>query len=165
MVDTVRCESELDLTDDFFRKLLLGAIDRLIDEEDQKQQQHPSSPVQPDIINNIPPNPYVAAQYNTLPVRSASGRTNISRTFSESDTVPPSRGYSFPVDSPLEPLQEVPSRDDAAAGGRPVPMLRSRQGTLRTGQAVEDRYTTAPLPQQQVGRTGTWASLRSLGRR
>ena len=31
MVDTIKCQSELDLTDDFFEKLLLGAIDTRMD--------------------------------------------------------------------------------------------------------------------------------------
>ncbi len=31
MVDTIKCESELDLTEDFYEKLLLGAIDKRLD--------------------------------------------------------------------------------------------------------------------------------------
>ena len=34
MVDTIKCQSELDLTQDFFQKLLLGAIDK---REDNKK--------------------------------------------------------------------------------------------------------------------------------
>lgn len=34
MVDTVKCQSEADLTEPFFRKLLLGAIDKTIDQQE-----------------------------------------------------------------------------------------------------------------------------------
>lgn len=34
MVDTVRCQTEADLTERFFKKLLLGAIDKAVDHEE-----------------------------------------------------------------------------------------------------------------------------------
>lgn len=34
MVDTVKCQTEADLTEPFFRKLLLGAIDKIVDHQE-----------------------------------------------------------------------------------------------------------------------------------
>ena len=82
MVDTIKCVSELDLSHEFFRKLLLGAIDK---REDKKNVQRQRPPIDSHSV--------------TLPSRSISKRTTAS-SLSESDhPVQVTRGYSFPVSS------------------------------------------------------------------
>ena len=51
MIDTVSCSEEADLTEKFFEKLLLGAIDRVEDQTDVR----PASGGQPEITHFEPP--------------------------------------------------------------------------------------------------------------
>ena len=53
MVDTIKCQSELDLTESFYEKLLLGAIDKRWDH--QKVAAHDPAK---DVQDFIPPLPY-----------------------------------------------------------------------------------------------------------
>lgn len=48
MVDTVKCQTDADLTEPFFRKLLLGAIDKFVDHQE---------PIAASTYNNYTPHP------------------------------------------------------------------------------------------------------------
>ena len=52
MVDTIKCESELDLTEEFFEKLLLGAIDKRLDHQ-KVTAHHPANDSQ-DLVPTLP---------------------------------------------------------------------------------------------------------------
>lgn len=141
MVDTIRCETDLDLTEDFFRKLLLGAIDKK--EDNRKIEEHP--PANPQSPSN--------AQHTTLPDRSASIRTTNSRAWSETDNVAsPTRQFSFPVvDRSLSTLQEVPTAE--SFGGQP-PVLQKRQSTFKSRPSQSPEETSPPR---------RFSSLKNLG--
>lgn len=106
MVDTIKCQSEIDLTKKFFEKLLLGAIDKRWDhekmeaqspkfEESSHTQEQPSS---------------------TLPYRLLSMGKGKERQFSDDDTLVGSstRWNSFPTpaNSTLQTLYEAQRTDD-----------------------------------------------------
>ena len=134
MIDTIQCVSEADLTENFYRKLLTGAIDK---REDKKRLEEQSAPA-PHLEQAS-----ATARNITLPDRSASNATNVSRSFSETETlVAPSRGVSFPVETPLNTLQEEPAAENSTLPR--IPTVQSRQNSWRPHSAGESDRTSPP---------------------
>lgn len=117
MVDTVKCESELDLTEQFFEKLLLGAIDKRLDRKK---------------IETHDPAGYGQDTHHAMPHRSKAPGKGKERQWSGHDSLPESssRGNSFHTDrfSGMQTLVESPidtSHSRYTYGGRSSNMTRS----------------------------------------
>lgn len=133
MVDTIKCQSELDLTDAFYEKLLLGAIDNRLDHT--KIEAHHSSK---DDGDNVP----------ALPHRS---KTEVigkgkARQWSDDETVvaSPIRGNPLPANrsATIQTLHESPT--DYAG---PLPTFENRPMNITTSRdASSPSAGSGPLP-------------------
>ncbi|KAL9609317.1 MAG: hypothetical protein Q9167_005904 [Letrouitia subvulpina] len=140
MVDTIQCQSEVDLTEDWFRKLLLGAIDKREDNRKIEDQQ-----IADDAANAV------------LPDRSISSRTSHSRPFSEVDTlVGPSRGYSFPIDTNSTTLHESPIVEKSNLH-HPFSQRANETASMTTTTGTKQKASPPP-------RSSTIESIKKLGR-
>ena len=104
MVDTIQCQSELDLTELFYEKLLLGAIDKRLDRK--KIEAHD-------------PAKHGQDAYHEIPHRTKAPGTDRERPWSEAETLVGSsrRGNSLhanrsstmrtPIESPVEAAQSA----------------------------------------------------------
>ena len=118
MIDTIRCEEEVDLTEEFYRKLLTGAIDP---EWDRQILQKPEA-AEPLLSRAAS---MISTATTHLPNRSNTTRTGVSRSSSQHEsTAGPSRMSSFPVEPTLEPLAEVLTGEDAQHRPYTAPPIR-----------------------------------------
>ena len=135
MVDTIKCQSEVDLTEIFFEKLLLGAIDKRWDHEKietQAPKLEESSHTQ-------------EQRSSTLPHRLLSMGKGKERQFSDDDTLVGSstRWNSFPTpaNSTLQTLYEAQRTGDPTSQSKKrMPTFEERPSPPRTGRVP--RQTT-----------------------
>ena len=120
MVDFIKCQTERDLTDAFFEKLLLGAIDKRLDHEEMKAQ-HP--------VRDSP------NETLTLPHRSQTAGKGKERQWSEDETI---------VQSPTLAFEERPS--SMIASGQMSARFRSgsRRPTEPILESEEPGFQTLP---------------------
>lgn len=162
MVDTIKCESELDLTEQFFEKLLLGAIDKRMDRKK---------------IETHDPAGYDQDTYHAMPHRSKAPSKGKERQRSGDETLAQSssRQNSSHADrfSGMQTLVESPidtAHSRYTYGGRSSNMTRSGQvSPPSAGFASPRRNTTSDdaIPEAQepelraVQRSSTSASQHS----
>lgn len=130
MVDTVKCQEMEDLTEDFFRKLLLGAIDRR--EDSMAQNAHRTASQTP---HNSPP-PSHALQHRPHSTET----TNHAHFSDDDDTVVggSSRYNTFSAHPALETLHEV-QKGDAL-----IPHHPTRMSTLPHRPVASSSSTYRP---------------------
>lgn len=119
MVDTIKCQSELDLTEKFYEKLLLGAIDKRLDHK-KLEAHHPAEDGQDTAL--------------ALPLRSKIINKGKDRRWSDNETLvaPTSRGNSLQGhrSSTMQPVYESPI-DDA----RPAAPFERRPSNMTTSSS------------------------------
>ena len=160
MVDTIKCQSERDLTEDFFEKLLLGAIDRRLDRKE---------------IDAYDPAEHGQDAYHEISHRpKASGTNRTERPWSEAETLVGSsrRGNSFqpsrsstmptPIESPVETAQSAhpfgrnPSNMTSYRHTSPPLDPPHRRTTINS--SIEETEEPEPRPPQRSSTSGTHSS-------
>ena len=142
MVDTIRCQSELDLTKNFFEKLLLGAIDGRWDREE---------------IDVHDPAEHGQDAYHGIPHRpKASSTDRTERPWSEAETLvgssrrgnsfQPNRSSTMPtrVESPVETAQSAPSFE-----GNPSNMTSFRHASPPSNPLRRSTNTNSTIEEAQ----------------
>ena len=133
MIDTIKCQSELDLTEEFYQKLLLGAIDKNFDHE--KMEAHNPAEEDPE---DAP----------ALPYRSRMAGKGKERRWSDDETIAVSSNRQSSVNrsSTMQTLYESPIGDagpKSAFGERPSNTTTFRHASPpSTGYGQPTRRTT-----------------------
>ena len=154
MVDTIKCQSELDLTEAFFEKLLLGAIDKRLDR--QKVAAHSPANDSQDLVP-------------TLPYRSKTVGNGKEPHWADDETLvaSSSRGNSLHANrsSTMQTLHESPihdARPKSAFEGRPSNMTTSRHASPpAAGFGLPSRHTTFHNTIQEAEESEPKAAQRS----
>ena len=147
MVDTIQCQSELDLDEFFYEKLLLGAIDKRLDRKK---------------IETHDPVKHGQDAYHEIPHRAKAQSTDRERPWSEAETLVGSsrRGNSFHtnrsstmqtlIESPVEaarsaqPFERNPS--NMTSFGHASPPLEPPRRRTTINSTIEE--TEEPEPRQ-----------------
>lgn len=154
MVDTIKCESELDLTEQFYEKLLLGAIDKRLDRKK---------------IETHDPAGYGQDTHHAIPHRSKAPSKGKERQRSGDETLPESssRANSLHADrfSGMQTLVESPidtAQSGYTYGEFSSNMTRSRHvSPPSAGFAPPRRNATADDAIQEVQEPELKAAQRS----
>ena len=159
MVDTVQCQSELDLTELFYEKLLLGAIDKTLDRK--KIEAHD-------------PAKYGQDAYHEMTHRAKAPGTDRERPWSEAETLVGSsrRGNSFhpnrsstmrtPIESPVDathsaqPFERNPSNMISSRHASPPLDPPRRRTTINS--TIEETEEPEPRAPQRSSTSGTHSS-------
>ena len=136
MVDTIKCQSEVDLTKNFFEKLLLGAINKRWDHEKIETQA-------PKLEESSHTSHTQEQPSSALPHRLLSMGKGKERQFSDDDTLVGSstRWNSFPTpaNSTLQTLYEAQRTDD------PISQSKKAMSTFEE-MPSENTQTSQPSP-------------------
>ena len=162
MVDTIPCKSELDLTESFYEKLLLGAIDKPLDRKK---------------IESHDPAEYGQDTYHDLPHRAKAPGTKSERPFSEAETLVNSsrRGNSWhanrsstmptTIESPVEaaqsaqPFQRNPSNMTSSRHASPPLEPPRRRTTINSATStIEETEEPESRTPQRSSTSGTHSS-------
>ena len=159
MVDTIQCQSELDLTEGFFEKLLLGAINTRLDRKE---------------IETHDPAKYGQDTYHKIPHRAKAPGTDRERPWSEAETLVGSSrpGNSFhpirsstmrtPIESPVEaaqsaqPFEQNPS--NMTSFGHASPPLDAPPRRTTINSAIEEAEDQEPRAPKRSSTSGTHSS-------
>lgn len=121
MVDTIKCQSDLDLTETFYEKLLLGAIDKRLDHK-KIEAHHPAEDSQDTAL--------------ALPLRNKTIDKGKDRRWSDNETLVASSSRWNSLhghrSSTMQPVYESPiddARPAATFEGRPSNMTSSRHSS------------------------------------
>ena len=159
MVDTIQCQSELDLTELFFEKLLLGAIDSRLDR--QKIEAHD-------------PAKYGQDAYHEIPHRAKAQGIDRERPLSEVETLVGSSrpGNSLhanrsstmrtPIESPIEEAQSAQpfgrNPSNMTSFGHASPPLGSPRRRTTINSTIEETEEPEPRTPQRSSTSGTHSS-------
>ena len=159
MVDTIKCQSELDLTEGFFEKLLLGAIDKRFDRKE---------------IEAHDPTEYDQETHDPMPHRAKAPGTDRERPWSEAETLVGSsrRGNSFhpnrsstmrsPIESPVEAAHSAQPFEGNASNmtssrHASAPLDPPRRRTT-INSTIEETEEPEPRATQRSSTSGTHSS-------
>ena len=159
MVDRIQCQSELDLTELFYKKLLLGAIDKTLDRKELEAHD---------------PTKYDQEAHDPIPHRAKAPSTGRESQWSGDTTAvgSSSRGNSFytnrsstmrtPIESPVELTQSAqtfgrnPSNMTSFRHASP-PLDPPRRRTT-TNSAIEETAESEPRAPPRSSTSGTHSS-------
>ena len=161
MVDTIQCQSELDLTESFYEKLLLGAIDKRLDRK--KIEAHDPTTHGQDTYHD-----------HEIPHRAKAPGTDRVRPWSEAETLVGSsrHGNSLhanrsstmrtPIESPIEAAQtaqpfERNPLNMTSSGHASPPLDRPRRRTT-INSTIEETDEPEPRIPQRSSTSGTHSS-------
>lgn len=160
MVDTIQCQSELDLTEEFFEKLLLGAIDARLDRKEMDV--HDPAEHGQDPYHEIPHRPKPPSTDRTeRPWSEAETLVGSSR---RANSFQPNRSSTMrtPVESPVEnaqsarPFERNPSNMTSFRHASPPVDPPHRRTTINS--SIEETEESEPRTPQRSSTSGTHSS-------